>query len=792
MNITKSRLPVLLAAFLFLLAAISGIALGEETDVQEIAVSNTPVKGMIQLEKHGPVLTGFTEHQDPFGYLVHTPIYGTGWLEGAVFEVRAVEDIAGKDGTVWFRAGELADTIVTAGEVNQSRLLPLGHYCVAEVSAPDGYVFQSTRYDVVLEAKDHETPVVAIAVTASNDFLPTRITMVKEKETVATQADDEGMVATALVRVPGEGFIFGLYNSEEIRYASGSLPADSLISTAISDKDGNVAFVCSLPSGAYYLKELAGPDGWKISEAQYTVRVPDDGHVSGKELQISLAEPVLNELVHREVRISKTDLTGSDYLPLTTPEIRNAENEVVLKGYTGEDGYLPPFPAVPGDYTYREVLAPEGYELSTATLRFSVLPDGRISGKTTVADDFTRFSIRKENETHQPLAGVEFGLFRKDGSLQAKAVTDEEGLATFEKIPYGEYVIRETRALPGYLKSAVSVPVTVDGTFINPKEPIATLVNCRLEILIRKVDENNAALPGAEFGLYDESGKLVMTAVSDAEGLVRFTGAEYGKYTIREISAPDGYLVSRDVIHITLDDGYANSDTPAATVRNPEKKIMCIKSDTSGNPIPGIEFSLINASTMEIAETAVSDDNGVFVFRKFDYGDWIIRETAAPEGFSLMEDVRFHVGDDWKEPEPILCVNIPNHYEFVKTDSSGNPLEGVTFRLEDEDGNELGTYQSGQDGIVRITDLVPGTYLIREIETLEGYSVTGEVIKVQLDTYYTVPETMRRLVNYTTIQTGVHLAVTIVMWVGLGLMVVSGTLGIIRKCRKGKEHPSGH
>ena len=81
---------------------------------------------------------------------------------------------------------------------------------------------------------------------------------------------------------------------------------------------------------------------------------------------------------------------------------------------------------------------------------------------------------------------------------------------------------------------------------------------------------------------------------------------------------------------------------------------------------------------------------------------------------------------------------------------------------------------------------MPGTYLIREIETLEGYSVTGEVIKVQLDAYYTVPETMRRLVNYTTIQTGVHLAVTIVMWVGLGLMVVSGTLGIIRKRRQRK------
>ena len=792
MNIRKSRLSVLLAAIFLLLTAIPLVGLAEGAEVQEITVPNTPVKGMIQLEKHGPVLTGFNEHQDPFGYLVHTPIYGEGCLEGAVFEIRAVEDIVGKDGTVWFRAGELADTIVTAGEINQSKLLPLGHYYVTEVSAPDGYVFDSTRYDVVLEARDHETPVVTVGVTAGNDFQPTRVTLVKVKEVINTQTDDAGMVTTTLSTVPGEGFLFGLYNKEPISYATGSLEADSLIATAVSDRSGNVSFRGNYPVGTYYLKELTGPEGWKIDPAIYPIRIPDDAHSAGNERVISLDEPILNELVHQDVRISKTDLTGSDYLENTMIEIKNANGEVVLRGYTGEDGYLPSFPAVPGAYTYYEVLAPEGYELSTTILSFRINEDGLVEGKTTVTDDFTRFSVRKENEDHQPLAGVEFGLFRAGGSLQAKAVTDEQGLAVFEKVPYGDYVIRETKALPGYLKNTESVPIRIDGIFINPKEPVATLVNNRTVILIRKVDQNGVALQGAELGLYDVNGKLVMTATSDVEGLVRFIGAEYGKYTIREISAPDGYLINHDVIHITMDEGYANSDTPAATVTDPEKKIMCIKSDTSGNPIPGIEFSLINASTMEITETVVSDENGVFIFRSFDYGDWIIRETAAPEGCSLMEDIRFHVGDGWTEPEPILCVNIPNHFEFVKTDSAGTPLEGVTFRLEDEDGNELGTCQSDKDGVVRFADLKPGTYLIREIETLEGFSVTGEVIKVKLDAYYVPAENMRQIINYTTIQTGVHLAVTIIMWIGLGLMVVSGTLGIIRKYRKVKEHPSDH
>ena len=79
---------------------------------------------------------------------------------------------------------------------------------------------------------------------------------------------------------------------------------------------------------------------------------------------------------------------------------------------------------------------------------------------------------------------------------------------------------------------------------------------------MQKVDQNSVALVGAQFGLSDEKDELVMTAVSDAEGLVRFVGAAVGKYTIRELEAPDGYLLSKDVIHVTIDEGYQQRQTP--------------------------------------------------------------------------------------------------------------------------------------------------------------------------------------------------------------------------------------
>ena len=101
-----------------------------------------------------------------------------------------------------------------------------------------------------------------------------------------------------------------------------------------------------------------------------------------------------------------------------------------------------------------------------------------------------------------------------------------------------------------------------------------------------------------------------------------------------------------------------------------------------------------------------------------------------------MKDITFSVDASWVEPAPFTCVNIPNHYEFVKTDNEGNPMAGVTFTLEDQDGNILRDLVSGEDGIVHVDGLTPGTYIIREIETLEGYTVSGETIEVVIDEHY--------------------------------------------------------
>ena len=127
-----------------------------------------------------------------------------------------------------------------------------------------GYVLDETHHELALTASDHTTPVVKARLSAVNDFMAARITLTKEKEIVTTQHDEDGRVHSRLMNVPGEGFVFGLYSSDPIEYAGGTLPADTLIETGITDTDGVLTFSGDYPHGEYDVQELAAPEGWVL------------------------------------------------------------------------------------------------------------------------------------------------------------------------------------------------------------------------------------------------------------------------------------------------------------------------------------------------------------------------------------------------------------------------------------------------------------------------------------------------------------------------------------------------
>ena len=158
MNTKRNILPMLLAALLLFCLPMASLA--EDVPIQNVSIRNTPIKGQILLEKTGQMQT--TGEQ--------------GYLKGAVFEIRAAENIVGQDGTQWYSCGELVATMTTSGEgVEKSPLLPLGKYTVKKVSAPSGYVLDLTTYTVEIQASDQETPIVSATVSSINHPAGSRI-----------------------------------------------------------------------------------------------------------------------------------------------------------------------------------------------------------------------------------------------------------------------------------------------------------------------------------------------------------------------------------------------------------------------------------------------------------------------------------------------------------------------------------------------------------------------------------------------------------------------------------------
>ena len=661
-----------------------------ETYQLDIEIPNTPVKGRICLEKTGLMLTGFEPDTDAYGNELQRPVYKEGYLAGAVFEVRAAETVTGKDGTVWFTQDALVSTLTTTAEgMAVSEPLPLGRYYLVETQAPAGYALDETRYDVTLAATDSQTALVDVQVKAGNAYIPVEITVEKQAETLQSTAQADGTLIRQVVDGPGEGFVFGLYNAFDIRYPGGMLPAGTLVATGATDAEGRLTFAGNYPHGDYEVRELQAPEGWKRSPERFPIALEPEGEEAGTVIRARVT--VRNALIYTPVTLTKTDITGANTVPGALIEVRDESGAVIYRAYTDERGELPDIPVTPGRYTFREVLAPEGYALNEAETSFTVDAEGNVRGNTLLRDDFTRVQLQKQYEDGQPMGGVTFALLDETGTQLMTAVSDRNGLATFERIPYGSYTIVETQPLPGYFLADVAVELQVDGSFVNPQEPLATIVNHPMRIACRKV--------------------------------------------------------------------------------NP-----------SGTPLPGAEFCLVDAATGTVVEIAVSDEEGCFAFEHVDYGDWIIRERKAPEGYSAMADVPLNIGEDFVQPEPMTFVDIPDHYVFRKVDTAGRPLAGVRFALEDAEGNALRELVSGEDGTVRVDGLEPGSYVIRETQALEGYTRTDETLCFTLEASYVPAEEMPELVNATVIQTGIDLIVTPLMTLGGGLVLLGCVLYGAQQC----------
>ncbi len=234
-----------------------------------VSQEDKPQKGVISIIKLGEYLKSFAEKNG-----VYEPVYASGTLPGAAFDIIAAEEIRGGDGSVKYEAGAVADTVATDEEGRAvSKELPLGKYIIKETKAPEGYVLNGGSCEIELSYAGETVEITQAGTEISNERQKAVISLKKLLE-----AEDGEATAADITKVK-----FGLFAAAGITAADGSiLPADGLLESAYVNEDGTLAFKTDIPFGSYYVKELATAEGYILDGTEYRF----DFSYAGEEIPV--------------------------------------------------------------------------------------------------------------------------------------------------------------------------------------------------------------------------------------------------------------------------------------------------------------------------------------------------------------------------------------------------------------------------------------------------------------------------------------------------------------------------
>ena len=541
-----------LAPYGYLRATDVEFTISDTAEVQKVKMEDEVPVARLLVNKKGEFLDSVSLLDNAKGMIEHLFNYVTGNLTDVTFNVYAAEAIRAADGVSadYYAADELVGSITTDGNgIAQMDNLPLGRYYIVEKETAHGYVLDNEPRYVDLTYRDQDTPLVTYSADWQNARQRVQVEVLKKEK------DSDKVLS---------GAIFGLYAADDIVSSKGKvlLAKDTLIELKTTDEEGKIQFVADLPvDSRYYIKELAAPDGYVTDQEpqEFTFEYQGSG--------TSVAEYAFTfEDEQTTVELSKADLTDKKELPGASLKVTDEDGNTVDEWVSKEEAHIIKGLIVGKKYKMTETKPADGY-VTAESIEFTVENTKEVQ-KHQMLDDVTKVEISKKDITDSSeVPGAKLIILDKDGKkVESWTSTDKPHMV--EKLPVGEYTLREEQAPDGYL-IAEDVKFTVKDTGKVQKVKMKD-AHPYGKLVIKKTDSTSkAALPGAEFELREkESGKVVEKLVTDKTGTAtsgKIPIATYKngkvektvKYILVETKAPNGYELSskKEEIRFEYKDG---------------------------------------------------------------------------------------------------------------------------------------------------------------------------------------------------------------------------------------------
>lgn len=541
-----------LAPYGYLRATDVEFTISDTAEVQKVKMEDEVPVARLLVNKKGEFLDSVSLLDNAKGMIEHLFNYVTGNLTDVTFNVYAAEAIRAADGVSadYYAADELVGSITTDGNgIAQMDNLPLGRYYIVEKETAHGYVLDNEPRYVDLTYRDQDTPLVTYSADWQNARQRVQVEVLKKEK------DSDKVLY---------GAIFGLYAADDIVSSKGKvlLAKDTLIELKTTDEDGKIQFVADLPvDSRYYIKELAAPDGYVTDQEpqEFTFEYQGSG--------TSVAEYAFTfEDEQTTVELSKADLTDKKELPGASLKVTDEDGNTVDEWVSKEEAHIIKGLIVGKKYKMTETKPADGY-VTAESIEFTVENTKEVQ-KHQMLDDVTKVEISKKDITDSSeVPGAKLIILDKDGK-KVESWTSKDKPHMVEKLPVGEYTLREEQAPDGYL-IAEDVKFTVKDTGKVQKVKMKD-AHPYGKLVIKKTDSTSkAALSGAEFELREkESGKVVEKLVTDktgtaTSGKIPIATYKNGKvektveYILVETKAPNGYELSskKEEIRFEYKDG---------------------------------------------------------------------------------------------------------------------------------------------------------------------------------------------------------------------------------------------